>query len=513
MKSVTVFFLCFFALGLAAAQNTQGTSVVFGVVSTVPANFATSVSASTTTVSITFSDVVDTTLFSNQGKGNTGCVLTNFDSLTAVSFSTDHKTVILTVRLSAGKPYFGVVYSVRSASAVPMSASYVFYFTTAASFPTTTVGGSVSSGSSVVGTAGAFVALSSTSISQGDPTFVAGTVADAGGNFTIPYVPNGTLYPIAAKDVNGDGQIDPNTGDVVGTGSQVVVNGVNLTGVVITYVAATPYRLKDALDTLTAHSGSFSNPHTLRAIQGYSIDSTGRGTWEFYYTGTSYQNSFVFRVQTFGAQVQSMDSMTYTWMNSIDPLTVLPATAVVDSFLARAERSGGYAYRPHPMTWNGFDVQVGIGRLASQNYSDMISDTSKNYLGVAYWYGVNGQNSSITYGQRRFLGDYTTGTILGTTAIAPEPGSALPGRFALAQNYPNPFNPATKIEFTLPKTSPVQLRVYNMLGQEVATLVNETVSAGSHIVSFDGAHLASGIYIYRIVAGSFASTMKMVLLK
>jgi hypothetical protein len=165
------------------------------------------------------------------------------------------------------------------------------------------------------------------------------------------------------------------------------------------------------------------------------------------------------------------------------------------------------------MTWNGFDVQVGIGRLASQNYSDMISDTSKNYLGVAYWYGVNGQNSSITYGQRRFLGDYTTGTILGTTAIAPEPGSALPGRFALAQNYPNPFNPATKIEFTLPKTSPVQLRVYNMLGQEVATLVNETVSAGSHIVSFDGAHLASGIYIYRIVAGSFASTMKMVLLK
>jgi hypothetical protein len=63
------------------------------------------------------------------------------------------------------------------------------------------------------------------------------------------------------------------------------------------------------------------------------------------------------------------------------------------------------------------------------------------------------------------------------------------------QNYPNPFNPATNVEFNLPATtSDVQLRVYNLLGQEVATLVNGTVVAGHHAVSFDGSHLASGIF-------------------
>jgi hypothetical protein len=165
------------------------------------------------------------------------------------------------------------------------------------------------------------------------------------------------------------------------------------------------------------------------------------------------------------------------------------------------------------MTWNGFDVWLNLGSLTMAGFNDMISDTSKYYLGVTYWYGVQGQNQQIMYGQRRFLGDYATGAILGTTAVSPTENGGIPSRYTLSQNYPNPFNPATNIEFTLPMTSSVQLRVYNMLGQEVATLVNGTVVAGRHTVSFDGAHLASGIYIYRLVAGSYVSTMKMVLLK
>jgi hypothetical protein len=143
----------------------------------------------------------------------------------------------------------------------------------------------------------------------------------------------------------------------------------------------------------------------------------------------------------------------------------------------------------------------------------MTPDTSKSYLGVTYWYGMNGQNSSITYAQRRFLGDYGTGAILGTTAISPAENGRIPDRYSLEQNYPNPFNPTTNVEFNLPATTSVQLRVYNMLGQEVATLVNGTVVAGHHAVSFDGSHLASGIYVYRLVAGSYVSTLKMVLLK
>jgi hypothetical protein len=185
----------------------------------------------------------------------------------------------------------------------------------------------------------------------------------------------------------------------------------------------------------------------------------------------------------------------------------------VDSFLARAERSGGYTYRPVPMTWNGFDVRLNIGDLTWQGYQDMISDPSKHYLGVTYGYYVNQGQNEQPKGLRRFLGDYNTGAILLTTAVSQTENGGLPARYSLEQNYPNPFNPATHIEFTVPKTSSVQLRVYNMLGQEVATLVNGTVAAGSHTVSFDGSRLASGIYIYRLVAGSFINSMKMVLVK
>ena len=93
-------------------------------------------------------------------------------------------------------------------------------------------------------------------------------------------------------------------------------------------------------------------------------------------------------------------------------------------------------------------------------------------------------------------------------------GSAgTPHRFHLNQNYPNPFNPSTEIEFDLPVTSHVELRVYNILGVEVAVPVNGTVAAGTHRVSFDGSRLPSGVYIYRLLAGIEVSTLRMVLLK
>ena len=88
---------------------------------------------------------------------------------------------------------------------------------------------------------------------------------------------------------------------------------------------------------------------------------------------------------------------------------------------------------------------------------------------------------------------------------------ALPETFALGQNYPNPFNPTTNINFDLPKAQFVNLTVYNVLGQEVATLVNENIAAGTHIVKFDARNLASGIYIYRLQTDEFVKVRKMLL--
>jgi hypothetical protein len=88
-----------------------------------------------------------------------------------------------------------------------------------------------------------------------------------------------------------------------------------------------------------------------------------------------------------------------------------------------------------------------------------------------------------------------------------------PDQFHIAQNYPNPFNPTTTIRFSIPHEVFVTLKVYNMLGSEVATLVNENLSAGDHSVDFNATGLSSGTYYYRLIAGNFVETKKMNLLK
>jgi len=89
----------------------------------------------------------------------------------------------------------------------------------------------------------------------------------------------------------------------------------------------------------------------------------------------------------------------------------------------------------------------------------------------------------------------------------------LPVRFVLNQNYPNPFNPSTKISFIITESSFTSLNIYDVLGNEVATLVNEEKPAGSYDVEFDANGLTSGIYFYKLVAGNFIETKKMVLLR
>ena len=89
----------------------------------------------------------------------------------------------------------------------------------------------------------------------------------------------------------------------------------------------------------------------------------------------------------------------------------------------------------------------------------------------------------------------------------------VPGVFTLDQNYPNPFNPSTTIEFTLPKSEFVELKVFNILGKEVSTLVSNKLNQGNHTYTFDGKNLASGVYYYQLIAGDFREVKKMILLR
>jgi hypothetical protein len=104
-----------------------------------------------------------------------------------------------------------------------------------------------------------------------------------------------------------------------------------------------------------------------------------------------------------------------------------------------------------------------------------------------------------------FNGDYSYSDVVNVFLF--------PADYSLTQNYPNPFNPSTMIKFSLGKTGFTTLKLYDVLGKEVATLVNGELEAGQHEVTFDASSLPSGTYFYTLTSGSFAETRKMMFLK
>jgi hypothetical protein len=98
-------------------------------------------------------------------------------------------------------------------------------------------------------------------------------------------------------------------------------------------------------------------------------------------------------------------------------------------------------------------------------------------------------------------------------AVAGQGQAHTPTEFALEQNYPNPFNPTTTIRFAIPQNEHVTLKVYDLLGREVATLVDEPRKAGSYDETIDASRLASSVYVYRITAGNFSASKRLLLLK
>ena len=141
------------------------------------------------------------------------------------------------------------------------------------------------------------------------------------------------------------------------------------------------------------------------------------------------------------------------------------------------------------------------------------------YTGTSWVKGSAGSSVDALYnfvtgtGVANLSGDWTLGESSLVVAVESPSVSEIPQSFFVSQNYPNPFNPSTTITYGLPTESYVAAKVYNLLGQEVATLFSGRQSAGVHVLNFDAFHLNSGVYLYRVQAGTSVETKRMVLMK
>jgi subtilisin-like proprotein convertase family protein len=162
-----------------------------------------------------------------------------------------------------------------------------------------------------------------------------------------------------------------------------------------------------------------------------------------------------------------------------------------------ADSSAAYdrslSWLPLVKPWSSMIAAFG-GKRSKGTWRLRVNDVSGGDVGRLYVWGLQINNQMAT-------------------GVGQNAGHVLPQKPSLWQNYPNPFNPSTNIRYHIFTESLVSLRVYDLLGREVSVLVNERKVAGVHEVKFDGSHLASGVYFYRLQAGDFGQTKRLVLLK
>ena len=239
-------------------------------------------------------------------------------------------------------------------------------------------------------------------------------------------------------------------------------------------------------------------------------------TWEDFRTGVT-SNIYAQRVDSTGVVATGWNvngvTVCVSANNQSNPKIVTDSSngAIITWVDKRDSSTNGNTYDVYAsritgsfaLPWTANGVPIGTAD-STQTNPTAVSDGSGG--AIIAWQDKRSGNYDI-YASRVFQSGTTPVEIVG---IAPQ-------EFTLSQNYPNPFNPSTKIEYSLEKAAQVSLKDYNVLGVEVATLVNGRQEAGSYTVPFNTSKgtlgLASGVYFYRLEAGSFVSTKKLILMK
>ncbi|UCD63506.1 MAG: T9SS type A sorting domain-containing protein [Candidatus Zixiibacteriota bacterium] len=243
-----------------------------------------------------------------------------------------------------------------------------------------------------------------------------------------------------------------------------------------------------------------------------SGSTTGWGMCKFVMPATAY----VYRIEFWTSDITT-DVDVYLWDDFTGGTLSTPIDSKLNSSFAEAGYHSVELDSPHELT-TGEDFYVAVKFTNNSHAWPIPADvTGPNEMGTTY---ISSDGSTWTdlgaaWGDDVAIRARTSVDLPVSVADTPEP---TPYAYSLSHNYPNPFNPATRISYSLERRSQVQLVVYNILGQRVATLVDEVMPAGQHTVSWNGTDdsgnmLGSGVYFYRFKAGDFTDTKKMVLLK
>ncbi len=248
---------------------------------------------------------------------------------------------------------------------------------------------------------------------------------------------------------------------------------------------------------------SFGNPKMIMR----SLDDVTSSDWTVPLT------DFVLKTPEEGATIVANQDVTPTWS----------ATTDLDGNTVRYEK---VLYLPDsteffaaPSNNDGLDTEITVPAtlldqlLVSAGVADGESVTLLWNVRVNDGVDTLAISSGYDIATNTFTPIYRTATFTNSSDVSNEVVAGLPEKFDLKPNYPNPFNPSTRISFDLPESAEVRLTVFDVLGRQVATLVNQPMKAGSHTVNFDAQRLASGVYIYRLEAGSFSMTRNMMLIK
>ena len=346
---------------------------------------------------------------------------------------------------------------------------------------------------------------------------------------------------------DGDGWVETNNGvNLLNNGYYgFAVSG----GILVGGSGIGGYRSTDQGDSWSQPSPDLAGPIYTMVVDGADLYAAGQGVvarstnnggnWSILPTGLlSYQAVFALwksgATMLAGTSVGGVKRSTDNGASWTAPISGLPALAGYHAFseigamLFTTYAGGVYRSSDGGATWALSNSGVAGAPWALHTHgTDLYVGTNQGVyrstnLGTS-WTGINTglpaqpAVTTLASNDRYLFAGLDPNSVwrrpLSEVTSAGTPDDQLPHRYSLGQNFPNPFNPATTINFDLPAAGEVRIAVYDLLGREIAVLVQEKKPAGSHSVRFDGAGFASGVYFYRLDAGNFSRVRRMVLLQ